>query len=204
MTATFPKSRNAHCVALFEWPDGSAATTPMWGIVGALPHDLGHYVGEAQFRPPYGFWNLAAQQAPFASLTLVRGRWPGDRHEWLERIRRKHGVEMLKAEALDLSRLADRSIGDIDRHWPGMARRLRNGLSFTRTSPFDHATKADFVEARDRAIALNKAWGRVPVGGALIVFWPPDKPPQVVQRYEPPVMTPVGRKSGKEKRVSRR
>ena len=203
MTATFPKSRERGSVALFEWPDGSAATTPMYGIVGALPHDLGHYIGEAQFRPPYGFWTLAAQQAPFASLTLVRGRWPGDRHDWLNRVRRKHGVEMLKAEALDLSRLADPRV-DIDRGWAAMARGLRTGLSFTRTSPFDHATKTDFLEVRARAIALNRAWSQVPVGGALVVYWPPDTRPRVVQQYEAPAVTPVGRKSGKKKHVSRR
>ncbi|HUR49823.1 MAG TPA: hypothetical protein VMY88_09915 [Acidimicrobiales bacterium] len=183
MTATFPKNRDPISYAVFEWPDGSAATTPMWGIKGALPHDLGHYVGEAVFRPPYGFWNLTAQQAPFDSLTLVRGRWPGDRKAWLDRVRRKHGVEMLKSEMLDLSGLADPRT-DLDRTWAGLARGLRKGLSFTPSSPFDNATKADFLECRERAIALNEAWRRVPVGGALVVFWPPDTPPRVLQTFD--------------------
>ena len=206
MTATFPKTRRDEpAVALFEWPDGSAATTPMHGIVGALPHDLGHYVGEAQFRPPYGFWNLAAQQAPFASLTLIRGRWPGDRQAWLDRVRRKHGVEMLKAEALDLSGLADAPVEAIERSWAALARGMRKGLSFTRTSPFDHATKADFMEIRERAIALNKAWRQVPVGGALVVTWPPDERPRVIQRYDLSAMTPSGGlRAPTKKYVSRR
>lgn len=204
MTATFPKSHDHVCVAIFEWPDGSAATTPMWGRRDRLPHDLGHYIGEAQFRPPYGFWSLAAQQAPFNSLTLVRGRWPGDRQEWLDRIRRKHGAEMLKAEALDLSRLADISESDLEGRWPVAARSLRNGYSFTRSSPFDSATRTDFFEARERAIALNEAWRRVPFGGALVVSWPPDTPPRVLRTYDGWAVTrPAPRRRSKKPALHR-
>lgn len=204
MTATFPKNREPISYAVFEWPDCSAATTPMWGNKGALPHDLGHYVGEAQFRPPYGFWNLAAQQAPFDSLTLIRGRWPGDRKAWLDRVRRKHGLEMLKSEATDLAGLADPRV-DLDRRWPAMARSLRKAYSFSTRSPFDDATKADFLEARERAIALNEAWRRVPVGGALVVSWPPDTPPRVLQTYNTTSHPEPGpRQRAKKHAVSRR
>lgn len=202
MTATFPKRRAGISLCVFEWPDGSAATTPMYGGIGALPHDLGHYVGEAQFRPPYGFWNLAAQQAPFSSLTLVRGRWPGDRKEWLDRIRRKHGAEMLKAESVDLARLADPRF-DFDRQWPAVARSLRNAYSFTRSNPFDKATKADFVRARELAIALNEAWQQVPEGGALVVAWPPDTPPRVTQTFDSDAITLPARSRRAKKHAAR-
>ena len=184
MTATFPKSHDRGNVAVFEWPDGSAATTPMWARGDRLPHDLGHYIGEAQFRPPYGFWSLAAQQAPFGSLTIVRGRWPGDRQEWLDRVRKKHGAEMLKAESLDLSGLADITEAELEGRWPAAARTLKKAYSFTSANPFDKAKRADFFEARERAIALRDAWRRVPFGGALVVCWPPDMPPRVIGTYD--------------------
>lgn len=193
MTATFPKvnDRSAH-LALFEWPDGSAATTPMYGHPKRLPHDLGHYVGEAHFRPPYGFWNLAAQQAPFHSLTLVRGRWPRGRQEWLDRVRRKHGAEMLKAESVDVARLAAPDF-DLEARWATMARALRRAYSYTDSNPFDGATRADFVACRGRARELTEAWERVPWGGALVVSWPPDTPPKILETYEaeePPACKP--------------
>ena len=179
MTATFPKSHDHGNAAIFEWSDGLVATTPT-GRGDRLPHDVGHYIGEAQFRPPYGFWSLAAQQAPFSSLTLVRGRWPDDRQQWLERIRRKHGPEMLQAEALNLSWLAGISAADLEGRWPVAARTMRKAYSFTRSSPFATATRTDFVEARDRAISIHDAWRKVPFGGALVVSWPPDTSPRVL------------------------
>lgn len=183
MTATFPKSRARGCVAVLEWPDGSAATTSMHGSADRLPHDLQHYFVEAQFRPPYGFWNLAAQQAPFGSFTLVRGRWPRGRQDWLARVRRKHGVEMLKAESVGLAQITDPNL-DMDQYWPVRARTLRKAYSYTAANPFANATKTDFVEARDRALALHAVWRRVPFGGALIVSWPPGTPPRILPTYE--------------------
>ena len=204
MTATFPKPRDrrALTVAVFEWPDGSAATTPMFGVVEALPHDLGHYIGEAHFRPPYGFWNLAAQQAPFSSLTLIRGRWPGDRKEWLDRIRRKHGAEMLKAESVDFVGLANPRF-DLDRYWPAAARSLRKAYSFNGSNPFDKATKADFIAMRERAIALTDVWERVPCGGALEVSWPPDTPPRIIPQYEAQLFAPRRRRRMKKHAVAK-
>lgn len=184
MTATFPKAREHARLAVFEWSDGLVATCPIQSAnVHSLPHDLTHYVGEAQFRPPYGFWGLACQQAPFASLTLVKGSWPRGRREWLDRVRRKHGVEMFQAEAVEMGPIAEPDL-DMDAYWPVQARTLRNAYSYAAENPFANATKADFVEARERAIALNDAWHRVPFGGALVVSWPPDIPPRVLTAFD--------------------
>ena len=180
MTVTFPKSHDHKNVATFEWPDGSAATTPA-GRGDRLPHDLGHYTAEAHFRPPYGFWSLAAQQAPFSSLTLVRGRWPVGRHEWLDRVRKRHGAEMLQAEALNLSWLAYISEADLEGRWPVAARTMKKAYSFTPSNPFAAATRADFFEARKLAISLLDTWRKVPFGGALVVSWPPSASPLVLQ-----------------------
>lgn len=89
-------------MATLSWRDGTVATTPIWGTPNRLPHDLDHYIVEAVFQPPYGFWGLVERQAPFDSLTLVRGRWPKGKAAWFERVVRKHVAEMLKAEAVGL------------------------------------------------------------------------------------------------------
>ncbi|MBW3537833.1 MAG: hypothetical protein KY395_08765 [Actinobacteria bacterium] len=183
MTVSFPKS-DGRAPALFEWADGLAATCAIHNHPKRLPHDLEHYIVEAQFRPPYGFWSLASRQAPFDSLHLVRGRWPRGKREWLDRVRRKHGAEMLKAEAVGLGPIHDPDL-DLERYWPRRARLLRNAYSYTASNPFDHATRADFVEARERSLTLRAAWQRLPMGGALVVSWPPDTAPRIVQAYNP-------------------
>lgn len=203
MTATFPKSHERGRLAVFEWPDGLVATCPIDAAnSGALPHDLIHYLGEAQFRPPYGFWGLASQQAPFASLTLVKGAWPRGRREWLDRVRRKHGVEMFKAEVVELGNITDPNL-DMDRYWPVRARTLRNAYSYAAENPFANATRADFVEARERAIALHDAWRRVPFGGALVVSWPPDTPPRILGTYDASAFSPLRRRESRRPALRR-
>lgn len=203
MTATFPKSRDRGALAVFEWPDGLVATCPIQASnTGRLPHDLIHYIGEAQFRPPYGFWGLAARQAPFDSLTLVKGAWPRGRREWLDRVRRKHGVEMFEAEVVELGRIADPDL-DMDQYWPAQARTLRKAYSYTAENPFANATRSDFVEARQRAIALHEAWRRVPFGGALVVSWPPTATPRVLQTYDAEAITQSARRRRKQHAVGR-
>ncbi len=173
MTATFPKNREAGRVATFAWPDGTAATTPIWGRPERLPHDLDHYIIDAVFRPPYGFWDLVERQAPYPSLTLVRGRWPKGKPEWYERVVRKHGVEMLKSEATGLG-LLFRAVTDeqVDRLVPELRRRLRRSYALSPVNAFEDATRDQFHETRELHKALHRAWDGVPTGGALEVAYP--------------------------------
>lgn len=204
MTATFPKSHERVRLAVFEWSDGLTATCRIQSAnVHSLPHDLIHYIGEAQFRPPYGFWGMASRQAPFASLTPVKGSWPKGRREWLDRVRRKHGVEMFMAEVVELGPIADPNL-DMDKYWPVSARMLRNAYSYAAENPFANATRADFVEARERAIALEDAWRKVPFGGALVVAWPPDTPPRILARYDPADVPAPRRRHTTKKRALHR
>lgn len=175
MRATFPKHARLDRVASFEWSDGLLATTPIYGKPPRLPHDLGHYVVEARLQPPYGFWALAAKQAPFASLTLVRGRWPKGKREWLDRVRRKHAAEMLKAEATGVTGLDDPDF-DIDAAWPSIRRSMRRSYALNPQTEFTHVTKADIVALHHDTLRMHDAWRAVPDGGALVVHWPPNQP----------------------------
>lgn len=184
LTISFPKSNDRHRVALLEWDGDLAATTPAGERPERLPHDLTHYVVEAYFRPRYGFWSLAAQKAPFKSLTLLRGHWPRGRKEWLDRIIRKHGGEMLQAEAKDLGPLVDPAT-DFEAAWPAVARGFKRGYDFGPTNPFGAVTRADLLALRQSHFDLAAAWQRVPMNGALVVHWPPETPPSIVASHDP-------------------
>lgn len=174
MRASFPKHTGGGRVAVFEWSDGLIATTPIHGRATTLPHDLEHYVVEARLRFPYGFWTLAAQQAPFDSLTLVRGRWPKGKQEWFARLRRKHGVEMLKAEATGVKGL-DSPTFDVEAAWPSIRRAMRRSYAFNPQTELLQVTRADITALHHDALRLHEAWRSVPTGGALVVQWPPKE-----------------------------
>ena len=160
-------------MATFTWTDGTVATTPIFDRPEELPHDLRHYVVEAAFLPPYGFWSLVERQAPFRSLTLVRGRWPKGQVEWFARVVRKHGTEMLKAEATGLDELFDVADEALDRVLPELRRRLRRSYALSPANAYADAPRECFVEARRLHRRLHSAWRGLPFGGALEVRYPP-------------------------------
>lgn len=180
LEVTFPKLRDPRRVATFAWSDGFVATCPIWGRCERLPHDLEHYAVDAHFRPPYAFWTLVGQQAPFDSLTPVRGRWPARRVEWLDRIRRKHGADMLKGESPGLGRVVGRPDFDADADWPAIRRSLDRAYVFGTHNPFAKVTKESLVALHDSCRSLVRTWEQVPLGGAVVVHWPPDRPPEIV------------------------
>lgn len=180
VSAIFPKTNSAGRVATFSWRDGTAATTPIWGRPDRLPHDLEHYIVEAVFQPPYGFWGLVERQAPFKSLTLIRGRWPKDKSAWFERVVRKHGVEMLKAEAVGLDLLFQaKSDEEVDRAIPELRRQLQRSYALSPANAFAEATRAQFLEIRDIHRSLHRTWRGTPMGGALEVAYPRVVKPKV-------------------------
>src|SRR3954470_22361918 len=137
MTATFTKTLGAPTV--YRWRDGTVATTMNWGR--GIPHDMGHWFMEAQVDLPYGFWSLAGQQAPFDSFTLVHGRWPKGKREFLDRVRRKHREAMLHAEAHSGLWLA-RSDLNVHAEWTNIRRSLAKAYAFTE-SPLAHLGPQD-------------------------------------------------------------
>jgi hypothetical protein len=174
MTVTYTKILGAP--AIHRWPGGLVATTMPW--TGGLPHDLGHWMMDAQVDLPWGFWSLAARKAPFRSFTLVQGRWPKDRDAWLERVKRKHGLAMLHAEAHDGHWLADPDL-DVHTNWTAIRRSLAKAYAFE-NNPLVDFTPADVERLRPLALATAAAWEALPNGGCLLVRWPGDEVPAAV------------------------
>jgi hypothetical protein len=174
MTVTYTKVRNTP--AVHRWPGGLVATTRPW--TGGLPHDLGHWFIEAQVDLPWGFWALAARRAPFASFTLVEGRWPKGSREWLARVRRKHGLSMLHAEAQDGRWLADRDL-DVHRDWKEIRAHLARAYAFS-ASPLARFGPPDVERLRPVALRVAELWDALPDGGSIEVSWPGVADPVVV------------------------
>ena len=166
MTVTYTKVRGAP--AVHRWPDGLVATTLPW--TSGIPHDLGHWMIEAQVDLPWGFWSLAGQQAPFESLTVVAGRWPRGRQEWPERVRRKHGLAMLHAEAMDGRWLADPAL-DVRADWQEIRSTLARTYAFGE-SPLGGFGPADVERLRPFALRAAATWEALPDGGSVEVRWP--------------------------------
>jgi hypothetical protein len=166
MVVTFEKVLGAP--AVHRWPDGTVATCLPW--TGGLPHDLGHWLLEAQVDLPYGFWSLAGQQAPFASLTLVQGRWPKGRQAWFDRVRRRHATAMLHAEAQDGAWLADPDL-DVHARWPELRDLLARTYAFA-DSPLASFGPADVERLRPFALRAAATWDALPAGAAVEVHWP--------------------------------
>jgi hypothetical protein len=178
MTVTYTKVVGAP--AIHRWPDGTVATCLQWSR--GFPHDLGHWVFEAQVDLPWGFWSLAGQQAPFDSLQLVAGRWPKGKAAWLDRVRRKHGLSMLHAEAHDGIWLTDPAL-DVHAQWPEIRDRLRRTYAFADNPLL--AMGPDDVEAlRPFALRAAATWAALPDGGSVEVTWPGPNDLQVVSTEE--------------------
>ena len=179
MTVTYTKTRGAP--AVHRWPQSElVATTMPWH--GHFPHDLGHWLLEAQVDLPYGFWSLAAQKAPFDSFTLVAGRWPKGRREWLDRVRRKHGTGMLHAEGQGGHWLTDPDL-DVRAEWPAIRRRLAKAYAFE-DNPLVHLGPDDVERLRPLALAVDERWRSLPDGGCIEVVWPGTAVPRVVPADE--------------------
>ena len=166
MGVTYTKTIGAP--AVHRWPGGLVATTLSWH--SGLPHDLGHWILEAQVDLPYGFWSLAAQRAPFASFTLVEGRWPKGRQEWLDRVRRKHETSMLHAEAHGGAWLTDPEL-DVRAQWPTIRRRLARAYAFE-DHPLLHLGPEDVERLRPLALEVDALWRALPQGASIEVAWP--------------------------------
>jgi hypothetical protein len=168
MTVTFTKAVRAPSV--HRWPDGTVATCQQHWVGKGLPHDLGHWLIEAQVDLRWGFWSLAGQQAPFASLELVEGRWPKGKQQWFDRVRRKHGLSMLHAEAQGGTWLADPDL-DVHAEWSQIRDRLARAYAFD-DSPLAPFGPEDVERLRPFALRATAAWNGLRPGGSVEVSWP--------------------------------
>ena len=173
LTATFPCTADGRNDATYEWSDGLVCTTPGGGRPGRLPHDLEHYILEAQVKLPYGFWTLAGKQAPFQSFTHIGGQWPRSRKTWFEQVKKKHAGEMVKADSLaGLVNSLARGVLDLERDWREITRQLTRAYRYGSEDAAERITMQDLRRVLAFDQDVRAAWAGVPVGGFLEVTWP--------------------------------
>jgi hypothetical protein len=185
LRATFPKTTRGDNLAEYACADDLTASSPSNGRPGRLPHDLDHYIIESQVDVPYGFWALAARQAPFASFTIARGRWPRGKVEWFERVQRKHRGEMIQSEAVAgiVTRIACGDL-DIDRDWSAIRRWLTRAYTYESRGAFASLTQRDLTALVPFHDELHRTWDAIPVGGALRVSFPKTGDSVVIDSYQ--------------------
>lgn len=174
LTVSFPKIRDGQRVATYMWSDGMVAESRVYGAWHRLPHDLEHYVLESKVKPPYGFWSLAGQQAPFESFTLIRGRWSRERIEWFQRIKRKHHDEMVQSEAIGIVSALARGELDLHRDWRPIRRQLSRAYAIKSESVYASLEQRDLADLVEVHRSIHAAWDAVAVGQSLEVCWPPQ------------------------------
>lgn len=161
MRADFPKGAGA--TARFEWDRGFFAEAPIYSNPDVLPHDLAHYAVDAVLRPRYGFWELAAQRAPFKSLRPSQP-WPKDRVAWFARLLRDHRDEMVEAERFP-------SLLSVD--WPAAQRLLKQHWSDWPGNPCPELGRRQHQAMLRVYAGMWDEWRALPHGGTLVVRWPP-------------------------------
>jgi len=151
--------------------DGAVIEIPGHQTGDKLPHDLVHYVVEAELDLRHGFWGLLAAGAEFSNVLIVnrRGKRPAARGRQLIH---EHRDELVEVEALAGTFTAIWRGGV--RHeddWPQVRARLANTWTHR---PTPHAIGPADVERVCAALdALQLRWQYLPAGATLTVTWPP-------------------------------
>ncbi len=163
MRAAFPKTAE-RAVARFEWDGAFYAETPIYSHCDRLPHDLAHYAVDAVLRPRYGFWELAARQAPFSNLRPSKP-WPKNRVAWFATVLRDHRDEMVEAERFPALLSAD--------GWPAAKQLLKLHWSDWPDNPRPELTVRRYEAMVGIYARLGDEWRALPRGQVFVVRWPP-------------------------------
>lgn len=164
--ARFSKVNERRRTVQLTWSEGFTATMPQYNHVLRFPHDLEHYIVDAVLRPPYGFWELAAAKAPFASLTPCRP-WPREKREWFAKVLRQHRDEMVEAERLT-GLLPGQCLS-----WREAHHVMRAAWTERPGSPRPELTAAGYRRITELHEQIRGAWEELPEGDHLTVIWPP-------------------------------
>lgn len=194
LRATFPKNSSNPGGApgvggskrvLLEWDDGFRATMPLGTYFDRLPHDLGHYVVDAELRRPWAFWPLLAQKAPYKTVT-PEGAWPGERVRWFEGVKKRHKVDLDESEVVGGPFLAV-ARGEIDLDdWKAVRASLARVFTQRALSPVVNLTRDDVERVAAAYNRMERRWAQVKFGDALTVPWPPRPPSRGKYAVRPP------------------
>lgn len=187
MDVTFRRTGQRRYAVIVERAGSPAQTMePAPGYDEHIPHDLVHYVVEAELHLTAGVFGRAAT----GGGTFISNQSDAGSPRERARARRKQARREATLHRADESRTSDmltseRLAGISDLHW-----RRRHGQTPDPTrQPPPAALTPDDAPRVDRVVtrldALAPAWNRLPIGGALVFTWP-----GLVPRVELPAGAP--------------
>jgi hypothetical protein len=170
--------RRRYAVVVSVPGDALQAVDPAPGYDDDIPHDLVHYIVEAELRLQAGVFGRVAQGG---GTFIPSAEQPGDSRERMRRQRKQRRRE-LSLRARDEARTGDMVASERLSAICDVAWRRRHGQRADplRQAPEMLANDADCVE---RVVArldrLAPLWRELPVGGEIVFEWPSATPREV-------------------------
>jgi hypothetical protein len=175
MRATFPKTDDLERLVHLEWPDGFRATMRVGQRFDRLPHDLEHYVIDAELRRPWAFWPMLAQKAPYKSVT-PEGGWPAERVRWFDDVKKRRKADLDESEVLAGPFISIARGELLLDDWKQVRTSLARVYTTRARSPVADLTRDDVERVVEAYTRMERRWQQVKFGDSLAVPWP-AKPP---------------------------
>lgn len=146
---------------------------PAPGFDPHIPHDLVHYVVEAELRLQHGVFGRAAK----GGGTFIPAESGAEGARQRARQRRKQGRREAalhasdKSQELEMQR-SERLAGACDLVWRKRQGQRPDPARFREPDPISSEDAASVERVVARLDELAPVWHRLPVGGALVFAWP--------------------------------
>lgn len=172
MHVSFKRTGERRYAVIVTVPGGpTRAADPAPGYDDDIPHDLVHYVVEAELRITQGVYGRAARGAGTFIATAERDIKPRQRvRDQREQLKRERALRSRGgAPALEMA-TSERIAALSDVAWRRKAGQRRDAL---REAPMQRSEDAACVErVVARLDALAPLWRALPIGGELVFDWP--------------------------------
>jgi len=151
------------------------AADPAPGYDDDIPHDLVHYIVEAELRLEHGVYGRAARGAGTFIATAEHDSTPRDRaRQQRKQRKRERALREHNPDATSEMTTSERLAALSDVAWRRHAGQLPDGL---RKAPVPLTEDAPLVaRVVARLDALAPRWRALPVGGQLVFEWPQVEP----------------------------
>jgi hypothetical protein len=153
-----------------ERDDGVRLSVPGYGFMHAMPHDLAHYVVEANLRLERGLWGSVAAGAKLRGMQLLSGRQRPHADERAKQVEKANTSFLNEAEQLVacFEALVDQNV----RSGTGQSKDAGVMLRRQKNKP----TPTQIVEVCAVWRSMQKRWDALAIGEAIELDWLTPRP----------------------------
>jgi len=169
MTVVFTKVNPHQYSSIATRDDGASLAIPGFGTSKPLPHDVVHFITEAELSVDYGFWGCVAAGAIYKGMAVVAGRVRHDSKKKSAEIIKRNGQKISEAEILAgiIQIILNEGIQD---DWPKIQRVQKSAWrSASPSRPL--MTHEEVKKICVRLERLSKQWHALPNGQTLELVW---------------------------------